>query len=254
MLVRRRPLHSQGPRCFPLIPFEVDRHGDPMFRRTCSTCNRVPTCGSLLLGNGNDCTAFECCADNGDSPPLCSGYSFGLMVMGYVPTPDTPPSPPALPPPPPPSTPPPSTPPPSTPPLVPPPSAPPTGYVLLTSGKCEDHGYSRVTSPVACLAGGASAGLTDTDSTVQVSSYYDRPCGCTFAGVATVGNLEIWTDAGELSGCSASRLANKACSISYRCVCSFPLQTPPATPPVSPLPPSPPPSPRPLRGQAPRPA
>ena len=153
-------------------------------------------CGDCILCGGSTPDADGFCHPN--NPP--SGDSCGGTASDSPPPSPPPPSP---------------SPPPYLPPLLPPTQ--PTGYVRVTSGKCEDQGYTPIADAAQCFAGGTSVGLTDTDSTVSVTSNFDRPCGCTFhpiSGGGVTGNLELWT-----SPCSVTHQCDFD---TYEgCICSY---------------------------------
>eukprot|EP00966_Prymnesium_polylepis_P204129 4728465-Prymnesium_polylepis.1 len=79
-----------------------------------------------------------------------------------------------------------------------PPSAPPSpDFVFITSGRCADtSGYTALTTTTECMAAATALGYVDNDGIVSTSSYFDRPCGCTWHDF---GNVELFTP-----GCSTT--------------------------------------------------
>eukprot|EP00966_Prymnesium_polylepis_P134673 3112542-Prymnesium_polylepis.1 len=114
-----------------------------------------------------------------------------------------------------------------SPPSAPPPSPPPMNFAFISSGRCVDTpGYVALTTAAECSAAGLALGFTDSDGVVATSSYWDRPCGCTWHNF---GNLELWH-----TYCSTTMACNDR---GYAgCLCSRPFSPPlpPSTPPRAP--------------------
>ena len=103
-----------------------------------------------------------------------------------------------------------------SPPSPPPPPLPPpvSTYVFITEGICSDTpGYTALATVSECEAASTFLGYTDNDGVVSTSSYWDRPCGCTWH---SFGNVELWTP-----GCSTTMACNER---GYAgCFCSAPV-------------------------------